>query len=523
MRRPRLFALALSSFCAQACLPDPSGLGVGLDDAARVAVLDARGTSWPNDAMPRSPRLRLWHDARITSRPPTPRTWLLRGLATPEDLADLYSARPREETRTRIVPCAEEVGAHYVELRPARPLERDTTYTFAWKGEHGVQSTPLHSSALPQAGALLSAAWPAPLAAGVPTNLRAIQLYFDGEVEDSRASVLLQRESEAQPLRLPLAPCRPATSAAASCLAAELPTPLAGSATYQVALEGSLLDACAAHVDVPSYRFTTGSGADSSPPALRALPCDADEDSAGGLCTRRMDRSLQLRAHCSEPVVASVHGCGADPAAAQPSAEVQIQLAPIPDGPCGAVLRLENAAGLHTDVPLAIAAHEPLPALSIDEVRADPFGPEPAQEYVEIFNFGPVALSLLGFTLSKEAEGRGVTFEPTFEIEPMERVLAVAPDFVRVTEPAAHGVDEEPPAGVRLVRLSAALGLSAHGTALVLRDSAGKRVSSAPAASAGHEGACIARRAMDPPAGVPAGFEADPQRRCTPGAPTAFP
>ncbi|MFM2419497.1 MAG: hypothetical protein RL385_4220, partial [Pseudomonadota bacterium] len=395
--------------------------------------------------------------------------------------------------------------------------------TFAWIGEHGVQSAPLHSSALPQAGAVLSAAWPAPLAAGVPTNLRAIQLYFDGEVEGSRASMLLHGEGDAQPLSLPLAPCSGATSVAASCLAAELPTPLAVSATYQVALDGSLLDACAAHVDVPSFRFTTGAGADRSPPVLRAISCDADEDSAGGLCTRRMARSLQIRAHCSEPVAASVHGCGADSAGAQPSAEVLIQLGPIPEGPCGAVLRLVNAAGLHTDVPIAIAAHKPLPALSIDEVRADPFGAEPDQEYVEIFNFGPVALSLLGFTLSKEAEGHGVTFEPTFEIEPMERVLAVAPEFMRAAAPAAHGVDEEPPAGVRIVRLSAALGLSANGTALVLRDSTGKRVSSAPAASAGHEGACIARRATDPLAGVPAGFEADPQRRCTPGAPTAFP
>jgi hypothetical protein len=523
MRPPTRPPLPLLLLYVQACLPDPSGLGSGFDGTARVAVVDARGTTWPNDAMPRSPRLRLWHDARLESRKAPARAWLLRGAATPEDLADLETDRPREQTRTRIVATSTEVGAQYIELRPAAPLASDTAYTLAWAEGVGPQSAPLRTSALPQAGAALIALWPAPLAVAVPTNLRALRIYFDGAVETSAATVQLRSEADDQTLALPMVACDPALSSAVGCLAAELPTSLAPHSTYQARLQGSFLDSCGASLTLPAYSFTTGRGPDTSSPVLAPIACDLDEDPVGDLCMRRIERSLLLRARSNEPVVASFQGCGAGPVRVEPAAELLLEVEAIAEGACGAVLRLENAAGLQTDLPLAIPAAEALASLSIDEVRADPLGAEPDQEYVEIFNFGPVALSLLGFTLSKEPEGRGVTFEPTFTIEPMERVLAVAPDFSRHAEPTARGADVEPPAGVRLVRLSSALGLSASGTALVLRDANGKRVSAAPASSAGREGACIARRALDPRSGAPARFEADPQLRCTPGAPTAFP
>jgi hypothetical protein len=181
------------------------------------------------------------------------------------------------------------------------------------------------------------------------------------------------------------------------------------------------------------------------------------------------------------------------------------------------VLRLEriDAIGgsdahthmLHTQPALA--------TLSISEVRADPEGREPDQEYVELLNYGARPQSLRGIALADAPDDAGMTLAQDALLAPGARALLVADTFT--TDSA---LDVPPAVGTQLLRLGKTLtrgGLSNAGEALYLRDADGHRLSASPASPLPRPGLCTVRSSDDPRTGAEGSFVYDPNGGCTPG------
>lgn len=149
--------------------------------------------------------------------------------------------------------------------------------------------------------------------------------------------------------------------------------------------------------------------------------------------------------------------------------------------------------------------------LVISEVLANPRGPEPAQEWVELVNEGTAPAELQGVRLEDE---QGASVLPSYWLEPGERVLVVSERFLLESE-----LDVPIPREVGLVRVPALGqgGLSNAGEALRLRLPEGQIVSRFPGLAAPVEGRSVARRAGAPD-DDPLGFGPHAAPGASPGA-----
>src|SRR5204862_632581 len=124
-------------------------------------------------------------------------------------------------------------------------------------------------------------------------------------------------------------------------------------------------------------------------------------------CVLLDDRSLQLRLHAAEPMLVRLRSAQRQGATISSGGELLVQLAGLaPDEPFELEISAFDLAGNQGETSLGLRAAPELASLSISEVRADPAGPEPAQEYVEIWNFGEQAVSLRGVALVSASEER---------------------------------------------------------------------------------------------------------------------
>ncbi len=110
----------------------------------------------------------------------------------------------------------------------------------------------------------------------------------------------------------------------------------------------------------------------------------------------------------------------------------------------------------------------------LNEVLANPLGPEPQAEWIEIVNDGSLALELSSYALQ---DGGGSTPLPGARLAAGEYALLVRNDF------APNASDEPPAPSARLIRMPVLgkSGLSNSGERLALLDSAGRECSVIPA------------------------------------------
>jgi len=132
----------------------------------------------------------------------------------------------------------------------------------------------------------------------------------------------------------------------------------------------------------------------------------------------------------------------------------------------------------------------------LNEVLADPLGPEPKSEWVELLNDGTLPADLAQYSLQ---DGGGRTPLPHAWLAPQEYALLVREDF------APNSSDQAPIVGARLIRLASLgkSGLSNAGERLALLDGAGAEQSVLPAL-AGKAGQSLARR-------TPSSEDSDPR------------
>jgi hypothetical protein len=124
----------------------------------------------------------------------------------------------------------------------------------------------------------------------------------------------------------------------------------------------------------------------------------------------------------------------------------------------------------------------------INEVFANPKGPEPEQEWIELYNDGLLETSLAGWVL--EDEGSSIPLGDAV-LGPGAFALLVRSDFDLLC-PADIAPDDQ--AVIVRVEQLGKNGISNSGEALTLRSSAGALVSQFPAIPASKAGVSIARR-----------------------------
>lgn len=534
MRRALPVFLVSLSGCLS--LPPPRADASGPDGGApperapirvlSLAAFDRNGAEWPLEGIPTRPRLRLTLSEPPWREPDEPLpVWLFAGEADDALAADLADDPLRIATQERAVPVELSTEGAVVELSPTDRLARGAALALgvgAWlrAGSSGLRLgepfvAALRASADPEAGARATDSWPPDGAASVPPSIPELVVRFDGPVRGVREGlVLLEEDGGEVPAAARPAACEEHGWADGECAVLAPARPLAPSAMHRLVVREAVLDATGAPVGPWSARFTTAPDDDGEPPALLPLPCALDEVAIDAGCVLADDARVTLRVQASEPVrlVLSIAGRTLLSVAPRGSAALGAGGLP-PDTALAAILRAEDLGGNVVEFPLALRTTEPLATLSIVEVRADPLGAEPRQEYVEILNYGSAPLDLEGVSIADRPDSMGDVLARGHRLAPGQRALLVADGF-DPEDPA----DVPVPPGVPLVRIGASLatgGLTNAGEALFLRDAALRRLSASPALSAG-PGACIVRVGADPRRGAPEDFSTGP---CTPGLP----
>ncbi|MBX3272619.1 MAG: lamin tail domain-containing protein [Sandaracinaceae bacterium] len=526
---PPLAILILATACLRAPPePAPRDAGSPADAAVEpplalssVTVADATGAPWPLEATPRRPVVRLsWTSApRLDDEPPV---WLLHGSPDDDLREDLGRAPLRVATRARIVRARLVAGARSWELRPEERLAPGTELTLAvasWLraahdgvaiGEPALLA--LRVSDAPEAGAEATASWPPDGAMTVSPSLGELAVRFDGPLGGLVEGAIALHEGG-----------RPEEASVAEVTCAEVGWPdgwcvriaparlLRRGAAHRVVVGAEQLDATGAPVGPFAATFTTALDEPAGAPAPRPpAACALDEEVSELGCLLSDDDRVVLRLETGEPMRWRMTLDGRLALGIAPRGATVIAFRGLgPGRALEAELALEGTGGAVARLTLPVETSPPLAAVSIVEVRPDPHGPEPTQEYVELLNYGAVPLSLDGFHLADRDDRVGDTLSGV--VAPGERVLVVPERF----DPD-HPADPPVPPGVRLVRVDASLGsggISNAGEPLYLRDAAGRRVSAAPPLAA-RPGVCLVRVGEDMRGAE--GFVLAP---CTPGVP----
>lgn len=219
-------------------------------------------------------------------------------------------------------------------------------------------------------------------------------------------------------------------------------------------------------------RFATGAGSDTTPPTVSNLEWVPE----GGclelrFVTNEPARALVRVVNSGGVIEQALDGFGTDHLGA-------VSMYPLPTA---ILVEAWDAVGNQGQLgPLSLDV-DPLAPVAISEVLANPAGPEPAQEYVEIVNLGPEAVSLSGWRLTDTLAKPGDQLPD--ESLPPGAIALVVPSTYRPEDPS----DPAPIAGTVLLRLSSSTlgyhGLSNSGEPAYLLDQDGRVVSSFPGAA----------------------------------------
>ena len=522
-----LLAVVCLPVLALACIEPPVPPSLDTDGSSSLAIVDVRVTAQNGmparlDAAPEWPIIEIDLSAPLDE----PGSCVFLVAADPADVADnLASAPIRAATRDATVRVALAVEGPTVRLTPLARLARGTSYALgvaSWARAGG--GPPLgepHVVALRvrddgTAGARVAGAWPADGTSGVPTNIAMAAVRFDGDVDPVGLRIdLLGSHGAAVEGDRSLRACSDIGWSDGTCAVFVPREALAPAATYRLFVPGDVLDATGAPLGPWSAEITTAN--DITPRiALDELPCALDETTVDGACVLADDDRITIRAHATGPARFFASAEGSVASAVAPRGDATLTLRGLgPSREVAVDLRTIDLAGRETVTLVPASTTEPLARVFITEVRADPRGPEPAQELVEVLNSAAVPIDLQGFALSDRADREGDVVIGSVLVAAGARALFVADSF----DPRQPD-DPAVPDGVVLVHIGASLGsggLSNAGEPLFLRDAAGRRISAAPAMRAPGPGICLVRVSTDGRTGEADAFAPDPAGGCSPG------
>ncbi len=534
----RALPLAVLSLAVAGCLAPPT-LPPRADTGARdggtdawlppflvlgTLVTDGTGRSWRPDAAPRRPTIRV-----TFSSPPADASLvlLLTGDADPDLLDDLDATPLRIATTDRAIDVDADLAGNVVTLTPRAPLDGGSVVTLAvprWTADAGGHKLPeaytrtFTISTDADAGAQATDAWPPDGAFEVATGLALAAVRFDGTLADPLHTLALT-ETHGSPVRTTasLTPCASIGWPDGVCVQLVPLSALSPGTDHTLAIAAGARDATGSML--PAFASHFGTAAETpSPLAWTPLDCSLGETASASGCARSDDESIVFRGQL-DAAARLTWSVGSDRGGlVAPRGTVLLHVGSLaPSAEATLVLSALDYAGTALDLTLPLTTTEPLPTISITEVRADPAGLEPRQEFVEILNYGAAAVSLAGLALSDSATSTGDAL-PSTTIPAGAHALIVPIDFD--PDDTAGGRDVAPPAGAILVRVDASLGsggLSNSGEPLFLRDSMNRWISAAPATPPPREAICIVRTSTSRRTGEPGSFGYDAALTCTPG------
>lgn len=324
------------------------------------------------------------------------------------------------------------------------------------------------------------ATWPADGEAHVPTGLRQVLIAADSKFVESITLHTADGEIAINPRAIE---CDGRFPDAAHCVAldVDLTSVQPGHLTL-VYQEEAIATFAVSDEPLEPLNFVVGS-------------CGVFEEAIGSFCLDRDDRSALLYGALNRSVHVEVRELGQtmDEALA-PGGRVRLEF----DlrGRCERAieLRFRDLLGEELKAELLLEPHRRLPELHLVESLADPFGPEPAQEYITLYNAGREPIRLDGYRLSDSPARAGDAFPNGLTIAPRARALVVSDLY----DPAFPGEPHPPPA-TPILRLSGSLtanGLANQGEPLFLLDPSGRRVSSMPRIEVG-EGRCLIAHSIE--------------------------
>lgn len=234
-------------------------------------------------------------------------------------------------------------------------------------------------------------------------------------------------------------------------------------------------------------------------PAPEPLACADAEVPFGPGCAEVLSDRLLVRAP-EAPLLWGIRGMGLD-VVKSTREEKGFVLKGLPsDADIGLDIVMVDGHGAVSRQIFEARTAPPSPHVVLNEVLANPLGPEPHQEWVELYNDGQVDASLLGY---KIFDIGGETALPEILLPAGRFALVVNETYVLNDE-----VDVAPPPDVILVRVPA-LGKSGLGNAgepIRLQNEAGRVISRFPALPKPKAGQSLSRVTPDAPDGVSDSF-----------------
>ena len=324
-------------------------------------------------------------------------------------------------------------------------------------------------SAAPSVAAL---AQPGSGADDVPVNLAAVTVRFPVATTIPPGALSISGGGGTVAVGPPAAVDCPEAGVGA-CVTLSLSERLMPSVAYLVALgDGAVDDAGHMVSSGPIGRFITAADQDSTPPAILDLAVEPS-----GPCLL-----VGFQTDEAAAAVVVIRGDGGErvvPAGAGTLAfQVAVSIAGLGAGDLQVLARVHDLAGNVTESAAVTLAVPPgLLPVAITEIHANPAGPEPAQEFVEVKNLGPVSVDLAGLSIE---DAKGSDTLPGGSLSPGGYALIVASTF-----DDSSPLDIPPLAGTPIFRVDARLGsdgLSNTGEIVRLRTSDGNVISSYSAA-----------------------------------------
>jgi hypothetical protein len=296
----------------------------------------------------------------------------------------------------------------------------------------------------------------------VPVNLRRLVVGFSAQVRWTEANAWLS-EADGASVRLEpagqVAPC-----AMASCFVFLLPQVLAPLREWRLEISGVRDDKDRALFVGHPLVFATGSQADAAIPQTSAAPRMS-----------RADGCLMIDLDADEPSDLTVE-VGDQSVFSLGRTRHRLAIRTVEAKTPAGLITLADLCGNHVKWEIAQdSSSDSVAKLVISEVLADPAGPEPAQEWVELKNTGAIPIDLEGFTLDDRDDGVGITTLPKGILQPGQFALIVGKGF-------QSGLGGDPPVapGTLVLQVDGrvgASGLANSGESIVLRDSQGRLVS----------------------------------------------
>ena len=301
---------------------------------------------------------------------------------------------------------------------------------------------------------------PAAGATGVPLNLAGVVVRFPAALSwGTGGLVVCNGQGTPVPSSAPAeTPC--ADGGSGACYRVDLAGSLPPSTSCAVSIAAGAVDAGGAPVGAGTIGvFEDADAPDVTPPVLSGVAV-----ASAGPC---LDVSFATDEPATGTIVIQAGGVELDtPAGAgTTSFDVGIPLGALPPSTAATVTvqATDLAGNASVSAPVAFTTPVALPPVAITEVLANPAGPEPQQEYVELRNLGDADLPLAGLRLQDSKGGDDL---PTETLAAGGYAL-----IVTATYDPEEGSDPAPRAGTLLLRVDTRLGadgLSNSGEAVQL-------------------------------------------------------